>query len=253
MREIDFLPSRYREQHIQRRKQFWRVVVVAMFFALLMLAAAGQYQRRRSVERLLEFTRQRHAAAQATAGQLGQLNAQLNDVRTQAELIVYLRHPWPRTQLVSALLRPLPRSVRLDKLSIRREESPAQAPPPSAAPIPGDPAAVDQRTPAERELAALRDRLDDAATIVLIEGVTVDPAELHAYIGTLSEAELFAHAELTALERADGDSASQARFTARLIVRPGYGQPGGPRPASSPASAGELAVTPLDTAGEVRP
>ena len=42
-------------------------------------------------------------------------------VRAGAELYTYLRHPWPRTQLFSALLRPLPEEITFLQVQIFRQ------------------------------------------------------------------------------------------------------------------------------------
>ena len=72
----------------------------------------------------------------------------------------------------------------------------------------------------------------------MIVGKTADSEVLHRYLSELATLDLVAKAELTTYEHqvaARGKSANSAafngglsRFEARVVLRPGYGQPGGP-------------------------
>jgi hypothetical protein len=172
------------------------------------------------------------------------IHAQLAGLRSQAELIVYLRHPWPRTQLLAAVLGPLPEEVALDSIRIARDKAGVGAAALRARPTPTDGTAPDGRPPAERDLALLREELDAAETIVALEGETSNTLALHAYLGALGRCDLFGRAELVSIEESEG-AAGVFRFSARLAARPGYGQPNGPAPridsvAGSSTSAPEV-------------
>ena len=51
MKDIDFLPAKYREATAHRKTQVWRVVVLIVFAGLLLAAAGGQYGLRLGFER----------------------------------------------------------------------------------------------------------------------------------------------------------------------------------------------------------
>jgi hypothetical protein len=60
--------------------------------------------------------------------------------------------------------------------------------------------------------------------------VTDDSPALHNYFEELGRLELFAKVDVGAVEHHSGDPPERIHFTVRLIVRPGYGQPNGPKP-----------------------
>jgi hypothetical protein len=150
-----------------------------------------------------------------------------------------LRHPWPRTQIVAAVIEPLTAEIVLDELRIARIE---------AAPVYGGPlrdrqranalaeGQEDNRTPAQRDLAGFQETLDAASVVVTIKGTTRDNAALHIYLGQLGRSRLFAKVELLAIESNETTTGGASKFGARLTLQPGYGQRNGPTPSESALS-----------------
>ena len=235
MKNIDFLPARYREKNAQRKTQAWRGVVLAAFVALLAAGWLGQIEIRMLVETQLDDVRGQYDHITEQGKKLAALQAELREARAEAELITYLRHPWPRTQLLAAIAAPLSDAITLRKLTIHQEESAGSSLGALAAAIPPSPgAAADAKAaeaalpPAERTLKKLRAAFDEAPLAVTLEGVSRDSASLHVYIGKLAESDWFSAAELRSVERLQSENPGAMRFVARLIVRPGYGHPKDP-------------------------
>jgi hypothetical protein len=232
MKTIDFLPSQYREQHAQRTKTLWHGAVIAAYAGLLFAASYTQQVRRQGIEGELAIARQRHQAVVALSAELTARLSQLEAVRAEAELITYLRHPWPRTQIVAAVVKALPEEVSLEQVHLERQaveaaptpvRAPARARPPG--PEEGQP---DHRPKAQRDLAALREACDPARIVVLLKGTFREDAAVHVYLSELNAAGLFSKIEL--------QSMGGSRFSARLTLRPGFGQPGGPVPPTRPTT-----------------
>lgn len=230
MQDIDFLPVQHRQKRVQRRSQPWRIVAVALFVALLATGALSQRARKRRAEKELDEIVPQYELAVGRNRKLAELRAQLGTARNAAELFTYLRHPWPRTQLLAALLAPLPEGITIEQLQITRETPQDQAPAKrySRRENEAEDDEVDKLPPAARDLRRLRDEFDKATTVVLISGTTGDSGVLHRYLGALGRASLFTKAELDSLESAEDGPARTPEFRATLVVRPGYGQPGGP-------------------------
>lgn len=241
MNDIDFLPAEYRRQNLRRQSQPWRIVVIMAFVALL--AGAGYSQRLRSgrVEAELQAIEPQYEQAIEYQERFSELQARLQPVRASAELIAYLRHPWPRTQLLAAVTGPLPEEITLDQLSIRRA---AQAK-----------AAVKRETedeidteslpPAARDLDSLRKQYDGSRTVIAIQGRARTSTPVHAYLSQLAQHPLIVKAELESMENVDRGEINTFEFQATLLVRPGYGQPGGPK---GPTASNDFAdPTPSDS------
>jgi hypothetical protein len=144
-------------------------------------------------------------------------------------LITYLRHPWPRTRILAAVVAPLSADLRFEELEIRCE-----APAGVRLATRLSPAAREEEerrlaalAPPARDLSRLRDQCDPAQTVVTITGLTSNSAALHEYVGALDRDDLFAEVRLESIG-ADPSEPSSIRFRVSLVVRPGYGQPGGP-------------------------
>ncbi len=79
----------------------------------------------------------------------------------------------------------------------------------------------------------LRDEWDKSQVVVNVIGITEDPAILHHYLEQLGEVTLFKRVDLSSAETIPGDAAGRMRFIAKIVVKPGYGQPKGPKPVES--------------------
>lgn len=228
--EIDFLPVAYLEAGVHRKNITLRLVIVGAFAAMLVFALLFQQHIRRRAEAQLADLLPEYERAMADSKQLSELQGRVKTAEKQAELYAYLQHPWPRSRIVSALADLLPEEIELERIDVVREPiaGAVEQNHPAAASQPG--AALPKVEPAEHDLSMLRDEWDKSQVVVNIIGITEDPGSLHHYLERLGQVPLFRRVDLNSEERIPGDSASRMRFAVRLIVRPSYGQPKGPRP-----------------------
>ena len=229
MHEIDFLPAEYRQNHVRRQSQPWRIIVVVVFTALVVSAAVGQHIHRERFEAELAAVMPEYEKAVSLNGCLGNLQSQLQLVRADAELFTYLRHPWPRTRIISALLAPLPDGITFEQLNIQQQglAGRVRGEQLSRSEKDAEEQELANMPPAVRDLKQLRDAFDLRRTVVTITGVTTDSAALHHYLGELGRDSLFRDVDFS-IESDDIGRSANLRFNAVLTVQPGYGQPGGP-------------------------
>lgn len=230
MHDVDFLPAEYRQTRERRRMHPWRAFVVTAFVALVATASLAQLHHRRQIEAELATLEPQRAMIDRQNAELAEMQAELAVQRARAELITYLRHPWPRTQLLEGLLAPLPEMVTFERLEIYGEETASSSPEPRSPVGRGKAAEAEHAklSPARRDLEQLRGEYDARRTLVAVTGVTGDSAALHRYLGNLGKKYLFSKVELRSIEALPGAAEERLRFQAVLTVRPGYGQPGGP-------------------------
>ena len=228
MSEIDFLPASYRQMTVHRKANVWRLLAGGIFVA--MIGFSGVYQHVLHREALVDLAKTGPLYDQADALVQGQteLKRQLQLANDDAELYTYLRHPWPATQVLAAALAPLPDCITLHQIRLFQDEHPsvAVAAAPRTAPPHNKPA--ESEPAAKRELRQLRQDNDSRPRMLILSGVTTDSAALQQYLLVLGKNELFVKTELGSLEADTSDRPGAMHFTARLVVRPGYGQPGGP-------------------------
>lgn len=230
MQDLDFLPVEYRQRHATRQSQPWRVVVVIGFLALLVAASLSLRSRRHAAEEQLAAAERPYEFVVTQSNLLASIQSELQQANCKAELITYLHHPWPRTQILNALLTPLPEDITLRELRILLESQGQQRIEErgSRSNRSTEENAGENLTPAQKDLKRLRERFDNSQTTVLLDGTTSDSAALHVYLGKLDNMKLFSKAELRSIESTGGEGEGTMRFQAAVIVRPGYGQPGGP-------------------------
>lgn len=247
MHPIDFLPAEYRQSHARRRAQPWQVIVVALFATLIGGSATGQWYAGRRAAAELAAIEPLYARALAQNVELQKVQGDLDLARASADLYAYLRHPWPRTRMVDALLAPLPDGIVFEELEISQERLPNAA----MTVAPADPLAFERELavlpPARRDLRKLRAEFDTRQTVVSLSGLTDEISTLHRYLGKLAGAGLFSHVGLPQIESSNDRDSDRLRFSVRMIVRPGYGQGSSPPLAaagdiSAPEAAGNRRV-----------
>jgi len=231
MHDIDFLPIEYRQKHQRRQSQPWQLVAAAAIVGLVATAAIGQRCHSRRASGELATIAPAYAAAVKLQNRLAEVQKELNRAKARAELNTYLRHPWPRTQLLSALLGPLPDEIAFLEVQIHRQASSVFST--KGVRPPADKKSEEEKLnllpPAGRDLEKIRARVDPMQTVVVLSGRATESAALHRYLSDLDAEDLFDKAELDSLSGIEGDQRDAAvQFRAVLTVRPGYGQPGGP-------------------------
>jgi hypothetical protein len=232
MSHVDFLPAKYRERGMHRKNHWRRGVVVA---ALVGLLAAGWYAlrlKRARVEEELAAAQQAHDAMMQQTTELAKLAAQVHELRSQAELVAYLRHPWSRARIIRTLLAPLPEDITLQEIRISRntDRQISQGLLERVRPH-GDVKASDNV--AQADLQTLRRQAEERPAVVHVAGLTAQHAVLHRYLGEIGKSDLFTHVELLGIEPQEARAAG-FRFSVRLTLLPGYGQHRGPsRPPTS--------------------
>lgn len=249
MKDIDFLPQRFRERRAQQQNRVWGMSVCVAFGSMIAVAFVGQTAMKLRAQQQLEVVDQQYQQAQSAQQSLNQLRQKMVLADADAELITYLRHPWPRTQLVARLTHSLPNSVVLRKIQLLRDDAkPTTIVPGVIKPTAEPTTAAPTLTPAQRDLKRLRDENDVPKTVIQLEGDTTEITALHAYLNVLANDRLFAQAELTSIESSPDapmkpGQSQRSKFLARLTVRPGYGQRGGPEGPAAESRGPESKIT----------
>jgi Tfp pilus assembly protein PilN len=240
MTQIDFLPPRYRERSVQERAKLWHLAVVCLFGGVIAVAALYQFSVRQRVLAELSEVEANSNAAQAKIQRVGQLQSLAKSESADAELMTWLRHPWPRTRLLGAIAAHLPPEVTLEDLRLEQEEMRSALPQPTASPeAAGAPAP--KLSPPALDLIKLRSLYDTRQSLIILEGEATDTAALHTFLAKIGAVGLYSKVELISIESsASTEKQTAAQFKARLTIRRGFGQSGGPQAAwRNPRPAGE--------------
>ena len=248
MQEIEFLPLEYREKHARRQSRPWQIFAAMAIVGLMAAAASVQYELRHELRSELAVVSPVHEAAVDQSHRLADAQSRLKLARGRAELYTYLRHPWPRTQLLAALVERLPNAITLQQIQVVRETAAARPTSDrrSAAERKTDAERLKSLGPADRDLAEIAGKLNPMTTVVVLSGVTTDAIALHHYMGELDATDVFDKAELDCFNAVEaGQDGVALQFRAVLNVLPGYGQSGGPDipPKAKKAVAEKFAAT----------
>ncbi|MBI3839454.1 MAG: hypothetical protein HY288_16160 [Planctomycetia bacterium] len=247
LNEIDLLPAEYRIRGVQRRTHVWRLLVILVFAWLFGSTTLIQHNQHASMRSKLAEVEAQYLQAAAHNTKSAEIKAQLQTERSSAELLTFLRHPWPRTQIMAAILEPLSDSITLTDWQILHEMVPrgtALIAPPSDAKKPP----TDKPARRARDLTRLLQENAEQHQFVLLVGHATEAAALHEYLARLGSNPLFAKIDLRSIEnvikeKSSGQPTGTFHFTARAVLRPGYGQviPSNPTTPSNTFTSGPLA------------
>lgn len=249
MQTIDFLPEHYRERRKQRRVRYWWALVVCLFGGVVVATGSLQW---------LSVLKIKHELArlETQVATFRQLDQQLLDIETRAasishsaNLYTFLKHPWPRTQILAAVVQPLPKeieltSIRISESLIAKAQKPVPTPEAGAeAPPPVHPAVAD--------LQQLHNAQEAQRVVVMIEGTAQEVEHLHNYLDALGRHALVAEARLNSMETRKFDSYSLVVFQVQLTIKSGHGLSDGPTgPLSPTVAAPETAAAAFDPGPE---
>lgn len=236
MKSIDFLPQKYRDKSARQRAGVWRLLVVAMLGGAVGAASVAQLFHRRNIQAQLADLQPLYADAQAKSAMLAKLQTELNHETAAATLYAYLQTPWPRTQLVAALARPVGEGLHIEQFHLIESvakvaakegtESGSTTPP------------LDNMSPATRDLTAMRNELATRMTQTEIIGTSPHAAHIHVYLEELEQSPLVKRAHLVSLENVTVDGQSRRlRFTAQVSIHPARGWTEDPATPAKPAAA----------------
>src|SRR5690242_9526610 len=118
MHEIDFLPARYREKQARQVDRWWRVAVASAVGLGLAAAAGYQFAEQQLVESERAVVQPAYDEAIALAQRLEKVRVDWSEAQSKARLIAYLSHPWPRSQVLATVTKPLPEDVTLTEVKV---------------------------------------------------------------------------------------------------------------------------------------
>src|SRR5262245_3440257 len=181
MKTIDFLPDIYRQREALRRARLWWGIVVVIFSSAIAASALAQAWLRHGLHQQLDELAPEYAQAQTQVQELTGLQSQNLRAAHEASLYTFLESPWPRTQLLAEVVRPLPESIRLTQVHLAEEEqarSAIQAGPRNSK---AEEEAAAKASGPEQDLARLLEETERRQTTIEIDGYTADVGRLHEY------------------------------------------------------------------------
>jgi|1186.fasta_scaffold38485_1 hypothetical protein len=224
MKTIDFLPDIYRQREALRRARLWWGIVVVIFSGAIGASALAQAWLRHSLHEQLDELAPQYATSQAQVQELSSLQAQLLRAGHEAALYTFLENPWPRTQILAEIVRPLPDTIRLTQIHLAEEEQARTAIHAGPRNTKAEEEAAARSTGPEKDLAKLQEENDRRQTTIEIDGYTEDLQRLHKYLEEVNRSPLIADGRIKSTEAATANQQGKTRFTLRLIVKAGYCQ-----------------------------
>ncbi len=231
MTNLDFLPNDYRRRAANRSTHAWLFILLLVFGAFVGVVSSYQLLTLRTLRQQSAEVELPYSQAELAKKRFAELESQLADTNVHADLHTFLRHPWPRTQVLAALVKHLPPEVDLTEVTIRREQLEVEKDlinPQQIVAAQQDKEAS-KKLDVQQSLKLLREETEATRTVVRVRGVTTDNSALHHCIRAIGQSRLFTKANLESLDSTDDDATTgTASFEMCVELLPGYGRTGGP-------------------------
>lgn len=233
MQTIDFLPAHYRERRKQRRVRWWWALIVCMFGGVVVVTASLQWFNVQRIKKELQQLETQCAAFRQLDQQLLEIEDKVSALSHSANLYTFLKHPWPRTQILAAIAKPLPPELQLS--NVRITDSLVAKPIKPASPESATAETAAPAHPAVADLRLLHDAQESQRLVVMVEGSAKEVEALHGYLEALARHPLIAEARLNSMETRKFETHSLVVFQLQLTITAGHGLSDGPAGALSPA------------------
>ncbi len=236
--DVDFLPLAYRQRSVNRRAYAWRVMAAAAIVAVFASTALWQHNHHKRVRAALAQVDAQYTQAALRSAQLTDVGTRLQVQHKVAQLLTLMRHRWPRSQVLAAVVNQLPDSVTLIECHLGHEVLPSTAPSAIALPQPNAPP-PDEPTRRSHDVERLLREHNERRYFLSLTGHASDAATLHSYLARLGTCPLFAQVDLQSLENVPVDQSSAGRspavhFSVRAILRAPHDEVLNPAGSASP-------------------
>src|SRR5262245_39334732 len=121
MHDLDFLPAGYRESNARRFHRVWHMALAALLAACCSAITAFQLWQQYEIGCDIAAIQPAYAGTAALTARLNDARMRLEGEGVEARLITYLGHPWPKSQVLDAVIRPLNEAITLSEIRVSRE------------------------------------------------------------------------------------------------------------------------------------
>src|SRR5688572_1891055 len=118
MQTIDFLPEHYRERRKQRRVRWWWALIVCLFGGVVLATGSLQWLSVQKIKYELSRLEMQCNTFRQLDQHLLELETKVAHLSHSANLYTFLQHPWPRTQILAAVVQPVPEQMQLTSIRV---------------------------------------------------------------------------------------------------------------------------------------
>jgi len=217
--EIEFLPKKYREKRKSHNFQVSRMLLVVVIVAGMSAVLLYQLAKLHAVNQQVAALDEPHARVMQLMQEVERRRAEVAVKRHHAKLLTFLDHPYPKSQVISAIASPLPSEITITRLQVTVEQTVgANNKPPSEK---GKKAPKGH--PMELDLKQLVDEAKSRRYTVEVEGTTDDTSCLYTFLASLHQAEIIESAKIESIDpHQKSDGSEFSNFTAHVKIKRGY-------------------------------
>lgn len=216
MQSIDFLPEKYKQRRIRKRVGVLRVGIFSIVFLCVCGTALFQLVRLGSLK--LEIARLEADYTRVTGFQkkILELESKNQTQVNQAQLLTFLRHPWPTSQIMNLVAESKTESLYLSEMRIYRQSEPNQK-----NFLREEQDSDKEILPAAmQDLKELQQQIRDQETVIRLSGICNETTELYDYLSKLNHSSLVRRAIVDSVEPITGALDTQSsRFEILVYLK----------------------------------
>ncbi|PHS16987.1 MAG: hypothetical protein COA78_03335 [Blastopirellula sp.] len=209
MQSIDFLPEKYKQRRIRKRVGFLRIGIFSIIVLCVCGTALFQLVRLGSLKLEIASLEAEYSKVTEIQKNILELESKNQTQINQAQLLTFLRHPWPSSQIMSLVAETKTESLYFNEMRVFRQSETKKK-----ALFPEDKDTNKDKLPAAvQDLLELQKDLRGKEIVINISGICNDTTQLYDYLSKLNQSDLVHRAIVDSVEPITGISDIQnSRF-----------------------------------------
>ncbi|MHC2066832.1 hypothetical protein ACYFX5_05135 [Bremerella sp. T1] len=217
--EIEFLPKKYREKRKRDTSHISRLLLLVVVAAGMSVMLLYQLASLHSVNHQLAEVEEHHERVSKLMQEVELKRIEVAQKRHHANLLTFLDHPFPKSQVIATIANPLPVEITITRIQLATPISQVK----NSRPATEKGKAAPQGHPMELDLKQLLGETSQRRCVIELEGTTDDTSCLYTFLAELHQADIVESAKIESIDpqvKADGREFSN--FTAHIKIKRGH-------------------------------
>lgn len=220
MKEIEFLPKRFREKQRHSNVNISRWFVLSLLLGGMSLVSLYQFASLQHAKGQLATLKTHHERITELLQEVEQSRSNLARMRHHARLQTFLDHSYPKSQVVAVVTNPLPPEIVIKRIEIARIQLATDV---TRAVSENSSDQMQQGHPMELDLKQLITECKGRHCTLEMEGTTSDTSSLYTFLAALHESNIIRSAKLESIDpQTNSEGYEISNFTAHVTVENGY-------------------------------
>ncbi|MEW4451309.1 hypothetical protein AB1L30_01360 [Bremerella sp. JC817] len=219
LHEIEFLPKKYREKRTRSSSNISRLVLAAVVVGVMVTVVIFQLAKLHTLNVQVASLDKQHERISQLMQEVDRKRAEVTALRHHANLLAFMDHPYPKSQVIASITNPLPADIVLTRIQLTTQ----QTGPPVVRGAKEKGSVEPKGDPLKGDLEKLITELRNERCSIELEGTTRDSSLLYQFLADLHQSEVVESAKIESIDpQQNPDGSESSTFTAHVRIKRGH-------------------------------